>query len=92
MIKNGSTTSGICKTASLLCCRCTRTFVFWYRLREGWAVRSVATLLGQQGEFYGLDIWPNMIEKAKEQSHDFPYVHFDQGNAEQLPFRLISLI
>jgi ubiquinone/menaquinone biosynthesis C-methylase UbiE len=53
----------------------------------GWAVRYAARLVNQQGEFYGIDISPRMIEKVKASSSDYKNVHFYQANAEQLPFQ-----
>jgi ubiquinone/menaquinone biosynthesis C-methylase UbiE len=52
----------------------------------GWAVRHVATLVNQHGEFYGIDISSHMIEKAKDHSHDYRSAYFYEANAEELPF------
>ncbi len=52
----------------------------------GWAVRRVATVLDQKGEFFGIDLAPNMLEKAEMQSQHFKSVHYDIANAEALPF------
>ncbi len=53
----------------------------------GWAVRRVANLVNQRGEFCGIDLSPKMLERAVENSRDFKMVHFYQGNAEELPFQ-----
>jgi ubiquinone/menaquinone biosynthesis C-methylase UbiE len=60
----------------------------------GWAVRYVATLVNQQGEFYGIDVSPNMIKKAKDHSQDYRNAYFYKANAEELPFQdnLLDLI
>ncbi len=52
----------------------------------GWAVRYAARLVNEQGEFYGIDISPKMIEKARTSSADYQNVHFYQASADQLPF------
>jgi ubiquinone/menaquinone biosynthesis C-methylase UbiE len=52
----------------------------------GWAVRYAASLVNNQGGFYGIDISPKMIEKAKSNSSDCKNVYFYQENAEQLHF------
>jgi ubiquinone/menaquinone biosynthesis C-methylase UbiE len=51
----------------------------------GWAVRHVASLLRDDGEFYGIDISGNMIETAQVQSRGFGNVHFYKASAEQIP-------
>jgi len=53
----------------------------------GWAVRRVASLVNQRGEFYGIDISPNMIEKAKEHSQEYSKTYFNKANAGALPFQ-----
>jgi ubiquinone/menaquinone biosynthesis C-methylase UbiE len=53
----------------------------------GWAVRRVDALLKHQGKFYGIDISSNMIAKANSQSQGYWSVHFNEANAEQLPFQ-----
>ncbi len=53
----------------------------------GWAVRYVASLLHQRGEFYGVDISPSMIERAKDHAREFPHAIFYKANAEELPFQ-----
>jgi ubiquinone/menaquinone biosynthesis C-methylase UbiE len=52
----------------------------------GWTVRYAAKLVDSQGEFYGIDISPRMIEKAKEQTPEDSRIQFRIGNAEELPF------
>jgi ubiquinone/menaquinone biosynthesis C-methylase UbiE len=61
-----------------------------YRLLDagcgtGWAVRRAADLSDRQGEFYGVDLSPRMIEKAQAKSEGFDGVHFLQANSEDLP-------
>jgi ubiquinone/menaquinone biosynthesis C-methylase UbiE len=51
----------------------------------GWAVRYVAGLLQDEGEFHGVDLSGNMIEAARANSRSFRNVHFCKTNAEQLP-------
>ncbi len=51
----------------------------------GWAVRYVAGLLKDQGEFYGVDLSGKMIEAAQAQSGGFDHVHFYKANAGQIP-------
>ncbi|MGA2615412.1 MAG: methyltransferase domain-containing protein [Spirochaetia bacterium] len=52
----------------------------------GWAVRRTAQLLNGVGKFYGIDISPQMIEKANEQTLKGRNIKFKVGNAEELPF------
>ncbi len=52
----------------------------------GWAVCHVAGLAEQRGAFYGIDLAPKMIEKAKENSRDSKNVYFYEANAEALAF------
>jgi len=52
----------------------------------GWAVRYVAGLLHDEGDFSGVDISSGMIEKAQSQSQGLEPVHFCQANVERLPF------
>jgi ubiquinone/menaquinone biosynthesis C-methylase UbiE len=52
----------------------------------GWAVRYAARLVNERGEFYGIDISSNMIEKAKTSSADYKNVQFYQASAVRLPF------
>jgi ubiquinone/menaquinone biosynthesis C-methylase UbiE len=51
----------------------------------GWAVRSVAELLKDDGEFYGIDISGKMIEAAQASSEGFGNIHFYKADAEQIP-------
>lgn len=51
----------------------------------GWAVRYVARLLHDEGEFYGIDLSGSMIETAQAHAGDFSNVHFYKANAEQMP-------
>jgi len=52
----------------------------------GWAVRYIAKLLHDKGEFYGIDISPRMIERAIEQTPLDGNIHFQIGSSEELPF------
>lgn len=52
----------------------------------GWAVRRVAIMVDQKGEFDGIDLSPNMARKAGARSRALGGVHFDVANAEALPF------
>ncbi|MGA7677525.1 MAG: methyltransferase domain-containing protein, partial [Dehalococcoidia bacterium] len=52
----------------------------------GWAVRYAARLVNERGEFYGIDISSNMVEKAKTSSADYKNVQFYQASADRLPF------
>jgi ubiquinone/menaquinone biosynthesis C-methylase UbiE len=51
-----------------------------------WAVRYAASVVQNKGDFYGIDISPKMIEKAKEICGSCENIHFDKANAEKLPF------
>ena len=51
----------------------------------GWALEEAANLAGGQGEFYGIDLSPLMIEKAKSDYADRPNFHFLVANAESIP-------
>jgi ubiquinone/menaquinone biosynthesis C-methylase UbiE len=57
----------------------------------GWAVRDVARRCNYQGEFFGVDISPVMIQKAKENSNSNSAISYKLGNAEDLPFNDSSL-
>jgi ubiquinone/menaquinone biosynthesis C-methylase UbiE len=50
--------------------------------------------MNQRGEFFGVDISPIMIEKAKENSRGDQNTFFYNSSAEQLPFQdaLIDLV
>ena len=52
----------------------------------GWAVRYASQLCTENGEFYGLDISPIMIEKAKEHSLGYKNVYFINADSETMPF------
>jgi ubiquinone/menaquinone biosynthesis C-methylase UbiE len=52
----------------------------------GWAVRHVARLMQNKGNYYGIDISQNMIDDALENSNGLENIHFLKANAEQLPF------
>ncbi len=51
----------------------------------GWAVGEVAKAAGDQGLFYGVDLSPKMIEKAKDNFKGRDNFHFLQANAESIP-------
>ena len=51
----------------------------------GWAIGQVANLINDKGEFYGVDLSPKMIEKAKENFHDKNNFHFIEANSESIP-------
>jgi len=57
----------------------------------GWAVREVARRCNYQGEFFGIDISPEMIQKAKENANSDSDDNYKLGNAEELPFNDSSL-
>lgn len=51
-------------------------------------MQYAASKANGNGEFYGLDLSPKMIEKAISNNIEKnKKVHFCQGNAEELPFR-----
>jgi ubiquinone/menaquinone biosynthesis C-methylase UbiE len=52
----------------------------------GWAVRNVAKRCNYQGEFFGVDISPVMLQKAEEKSVEDSAISYKLGNAEELPF------
>jgi ubiquinone/menaquinone biosynthesis C-methylase UbiE len=52
----------------------------------GWAVRYASQLCTGNGEFYGLDISPLMIEKAKKDSSGYKNVFFFNADSETMPF------
>ena len=52
----------------------------------GWAVRYAASVVQSKGEFYGIDISPKMIEKARESCGSCENIHFYKADAETLPF------
>ncbi len=51
----------------------------------GWAVGQAAELASDQGSFYGVDLSPRMIEKAKSNFSDKPSLHFLQASADSIP-------
>jgi ubiquinone/menaquinone biosynthesis C-methylase UbiE len=51
----------------------------------GWAVGQVARLVDNNGSFYGIDLSPKMIEKAKENFKDNQTIHFIQADVESIP-------
>ena len=51
----------------------------------GWAVEEVARLVDNQGLFYGVDLSPKMIEKARSKLRGKDNVHFIQATAESIP-------
>ena len=58
----------------------------------GWAVRYAADVVRNKGDFYGIDISPRMIEKAKDSCSPCENIHFDKASAEELPFENDFLI
>jgi len=48
----------------------------------GWAVGQAAKLVNNKGLFYGVDISPKMIEKAKDNFKGFNNFHFIKANSE----------
>ena len=53
----------------------------------GWAVRQAASMIGESGAAYGIDLSAGMIEKAKEAAQGIRNASFTLANAEQLPFK-----
>jgi ubiquinone/menaquinone biosynthesis C-methylase UbiE len=51
----------------------------------GWAIGQAAQVVNEQGEFYGVDLSPKMIEKAKENFSDKNNFHFIEANSESIP-------
>jgi ubiquinone/menaquinone biosynthesis C-methylase UbiE len=51
----------------------------------GWAVGEVAKLVNNKGLFYGIDLSPKMIEKAKDNFSGQENFHFIKANAESIP-------
>lgn len=51
----------------------------------GWAVGQVASLVNDQGLFYGVDLSPKMIEKAKSNFSARDNLIFTQANVESIP-------
>jgi ubiquinone/menaquinone biosynthesis C-methylase UbiE len=51
----------------------------------GWAVGEIAKLVSNNGSFYGVDLSPKMIEKAKDKFSDRTNFQFLIANAESIP-------
>ena len=51
----------------------------------GWAIGQAAKIIDGEGEFYGVDLSPKMIEKAKENFSDKNNFHFIEANSESIP-------
>lgn len=51
----------------------------------GWAVGQLAKSVNNKGSFYGVDLSPKMIEKAKENFKDIDTIHFVKANSESIP-------
>lgn len=51
----------------------------------GWAIGETAKLVGNKGEFYGIDLSEKMIEKAKSNYRDRDNFHFIEASAESMP-------
>lgn len=51
----------------------------------GWAVGQAAIMAGNKGSFYGVDLSPKMIEKAKENFSGSDNFHFLVANSESVP-------
>ena len=51
----------------------------------GWAVGQVANLVNGKGLFYGVDLSPKMIEKAKNNFSGKDNFRFIQANSESIP-------
>ena len=51
----------------------------------GWAIGEAAKLANNKGLFYGADLSPKMIEKAKENFSGEENFHFIKANAESIP-------
>ncbi len=51
----------------------------------GWAVGQVANLAERKGEFYGVDLSPKMVQKARENFRGRNEIHFLQANVESIP-------
>ena len=51
----------------------------------GWAVGQAANLVKGNGLFYGVDLSPRMIEKAKSNFSGKDNFHFLQANSESIP-------
>ena len=60
--------------------------LFRKRQLTGWALRYIADSCRQNGNFYGVDLSPRMIDKANKNSEDHDNLHYIEANAEELPF------
>ena len=56
----------------------------------GWALEEAAKRAGGSGEFYGVDLSPLMIEKAKADYAGKSNFHFLVANAESIPLETAS--
>ena len=52
----------------------------------GWAVRTAAAIVGPSGSAYGVDLSPKMIRTAVHAAEAIENAHFENANAEELPF------
>ncbi len=51
----------------------------------GWAVGEAAKLADGKGAFYGVDLSPKMVEKARENFRGRVEIHFLEANVEAIP-------
>lgn len=51
----------------------------------GWAVRTAAEMLSGDGRFVGIDVSPEMIERAKANAFGMKDVEFYRASADKLP-------
>lgn len=56
----------------------------------GWAIGQVADLVNNNGVFFGVDLSPKMIEKAKENFGERTNFFFKTANAELIPIESVS--
>jgi ubiquinone/menaquinone biosynthesis C-methylase UbiE len=49
-------------------------------------LRYATNFVNGQGEYYGIDISANIVEKAKTNFLGHDNIHFYKANAEQIPF------
>ncbi len=57
----------------------------------GWVVRTAAEMLSGDGRFVGIDVSPEMIERAKANVFGMKAVEFYRASADKLPFEDSSL-
>jgi ubiquinone/menaquinone biosynthesis C-methylase UbiE len=50
----------------------------------GWAIGQAAKAIGANGTFYGVDLSPKMIDKAKENFNGYPNFHFIVCSSESI--------